>query len=187
MKAAAAIALFLALILAAPAGAHTSRTDSLKKREQRQLRTLVSSHSTLRFFERHARILYGGPLARRRAAWRVVRFHRARIGWTIRELGETRASLRVLLRPAIPHRAQWLCIFSHENGGYGWTAQTGNGYYGGLQMDLSFQRAHGSEFLRHYGTADRWPPETQMLVAERAYRTRGFSPWPNTARMCGLL
>ena len=26
-----------------------------------------------------------------------------------------------------------------------------------------------------------------MWVAERAYRTRGFWPWPNTARFCGLL
>jgi hypothetical protein len=32
-----------------------------------------------------------------------------------------------------------------------------------------------------------------MLVAERAYsgykreRARGFTPWPNTARYCGLL
>jgi hypothetical protein len=27
----------------------------------------------------------------------------------------------------------------------------------------------------------------QIWVAVRAWRTRGFSPWPNTARDCGLL
>jgi hypothetical protein len=26
-----------------------------------------------------------------------------------------------------------------------------------------------------------------MWVAERAYRTRGYWPWPNTARYCGLI
>lgn len=92
-----------------------------------------------------------------------------------------------------PHYKQWLCIYSHENAGYGWKANTGNGYYGGLQMDWSFMRTYGSEFMRRYGTADRWPSLVQMLVAERAYsgyhgeRARGFTPWPNTARMCGLL
>lgn len=95
--------------------------------------------------------------------------------------------------PRPPHYKAWLCIYRYENGGHGWTANTGNSYYGGLQMDMGFQKTYGTEFLRRYGTADRWPPLTQMLVAERAYsgykreRARGFTPWPNTARYCGLL
>ena len=37
------------------------------------------------------------------------------------------------------------------------------------------------------GTANNWTPMEQMWVAERAYSSgRGFGPWPNTARMCGL-
>lgn len=86
-----------------------------------------------------------------------------------------------------PHRAAWLCIYSYENGGYGWKANTGNGYYGGLQMDLSFQRAYGWGLLRTKGTANHWTAHEQMWVAERAWRTRGFYPWPNTARYCGLI
>jgi len=86
-----------------------------------------------------------------------------------------------------PHRAAWLCIYSYENGGYGWHANTGNGYYGGLQMDRDFQRTYGRELYYRKGTADRWTPHEQMWVAERAWRTRGFWPWPNTARYCGLL
>src|SRR5438876_5647928 len=31
-----------------------------------------------------------------------------------------------------PHLSQWLCIHHYEGS---WTANTGNGYYGGLQMD----------------------------------------------------
>ncbi len=84
-----------------------------------------------------------------------------------------------------PHLSSWLCIHRFEGS---WAANTGNGYYGGLQMDWSFQRAYGLDLLRRKGTADRWTPLEQMWVAERAHRSgRGFSPWPNTARSCGVL
>jgi Transglycosylase-like domain len=79
----------------------------------------------------------------------------------------------------------WLCIHRHEGP---WNANTGNGYYGGLQMDISFQRAYGRELLRTKGRAHKWLPIEQIWVAERAYRSgRGFYPWPNTARYCGLI
>ena len=83
----------------------------------------------------------------------------------------------------------WLCIHRYEqHPAQGWATRTGNGYYGGLQMDISFQRTYGPELLRTKGTADRWTPFEQMWVAERAYRSgRGFYPWPNTARNCGLI
>ena len=84
-----------------------------------------------------------------------------------------------------PHRAQWLCIHRYEGP---WDANTGNGFYGGVQMDLEFQRTYGSRLLRTKGTADHWMPIEQIWVADRAYRSgRGFYPWPNTARWCGLI
>jgi hypothetical protein len=82
-----------------------------------------------------------------------------------------------------PHRSQWLCIHRYEGS---WN-DSGSPYYGGLQMDTEFQRTYGIELYRAKGTADHWTPLEQMWVAERAYRTRGFWPWPNTARYCGLL
>jgi hypothetical protein len=54
-------------------------------------------------------------------------------------------------------------------------------------MDVEFQRTYGLDLLRAKGTAEHWTPLEQMWVAEHAYRTRGFWPWPNTARYCGLL
>jgi hypothetical protein len=55
-------------------------------------------------------------------------------------------------------------------------------------MDWGFMARYGGDLLRHKGTAERWTPIEQMWVAERAYRRgRGFSPWPNAARACGLL
>jgi hypothetical protein len=85
------------------------------------------------------------------------------------------------LRP--PHRSQWLCIHRYEGS---WNDPNAP-YYGGLQMDVEFQRTYGLELYRAKGTADHWSPLEQMWVAERAYRIRGFWPWPNTARFCGLI
>ncbi len=84
-----------------------------------------------------------------------------------------------------PHKHQWLCIHHYEGA---WMANTGNGYYGGLQMDLGFQRRYAPGLLSRKGTADHWTPLEQMWAAERAHRSgRGFYPWPNTARYCGLI
>ncbi len=84
-----------------------------------------------------------------------------------------------------PHLRAWLCIHRYEGP---WDANTGNGYYGGLQMDMTFQRQYGAFLLRKKGPAHRWRPIEQIWVAERARRSgRGFYPWPNAARMCGLI
>ena len=67
-------------------------------------------------------------------------------------------------------------------------SDSGSPYYGGLQMDISFQASYGGPLLATKGTAENWTPLEQMWVAERAYRSgRGFYPWPNTARACGLI
>jgi hypothetical protein len=84
-----------------------------------------------------------------------------------------------------PHYWQWLCIHRYEGA---WNSNTGNGYFGGLQMDVRFMWTYGRDMIRRHGNyAHSWTPLEQMWVAERAWRTRGFAPWPNTARMCGLL
>jgi hypothetical protein len=90
-------------------------------------------------------------------------------------------------RPTIPVwlNDSLLCIHHHEGA---WNANTGNGFYGGLQMDLGFQASYGADFLRRWGTADKWPVWAQLQAAGRAYQSgRGFYPWPNTARACGLI
>jgi hypothetical protein len=82
-----------------------------------------------------------------------------------------------------PRYGEWMCIHRYEGG---WSLIDGP-YYGGLQMNMEFQRTYGGDLLRRKGTANRWTPIEQIWVAERAYRTLGYQPWPNTARMCGLL
>lgn len=88
-----------------------------------------------------------------------------------------------------------LCIHNYEGS---WT-DSGAPYWGGLQMDLSFQGTYGYKYVRVFGkiikirfldlwgTADHWPIKAQLHAARNAYRVRGWWPWPNTARFCGLI
>ena len=83
-----------------------------------------------------------------------------------------------------PHKSAWLCIHRFE----GSWSDSGDPYWGGLQMDRGFMLTYAPESLLRRGWADRWTPLEQMWVAERAHRAgRGYSPWPNTARFCGLI
>ena len=104
-------------------------------------------------------------------------------------LQRDRAYLRKLQRLIVPPLGpRWLvrafiCIHRYEGS---WT-DPNPPFYGGLQMDYGFQRSYGPELLRRKGTADHWTPAEQIMVAIRAHRSgRGFGPWPNTRRMCGL-
>jgi hypothetical protein len=93
-----------------------------------------------------------------------------------------RAVLRLAARP--PHRRAWLCIHHYE----GSWRDGGDPYWGGLQMDRGFMHSYAARDLLRRGLANSWSPLEQMWVAERAYRSgRGFYPWPNTARYCGLI
>jgi transglycosylase-like protein len=120
------------------------------------------------------------PTARLAERSASASFRRWALAHWRREAARTR---RAALNP--PRLAAWLCIHRHEGP---WNANTGNGYYGGLQMDLAFQRRYGVDLLRTKGLAHRWRSIEQIWVAERAYRSgRGFYPWPRSARACGLI
>lgn len=81
------------------------------------------------------------------------------------------------------------CIHRYEGS---WNDPDGP-YYGGMQMDWGFMQTYGTWLLRNVGTADKWTPHQQLNVSYRAFRgwkgyqARYWGPWPNTARMCGLL
>ena len=56
-----------------------------------------------------------------------------------------------------------------------WSINTGNGYYGGLQFDIStWNSAGGSAYASRPDLASR---EEQIAVAENLYASRGLSPW----------
>ena len=111
---------------------------------------------------------FGAPLNTRRALrfWRRQARYLRGLAW----------------RP--PHRRGWLCIHRYE----GSWRDDGDPYWGGLQMDRGFMQTYAPRLLLRRGFANRWTPLEQMWVAERAHRSgRGFFPWPNSARYCGLI
>jgi hypothetical protein len=93
---------------------------------------------------------------------------------------EARRVRRLAAHP--PHRLGWLCIHRYE----GSWRDSGDPYWGGLQMDRGFMRAYAPRLLLRRGWANHWSALEQMWVAEHAHRGRGYTPWPNTARFCGL-
>jgi uncharacterized protein YabE (DUF348 family) len=70
----------------------------------------------------------------------------------------------------------WDAIAQCESGG-NWAANTGNGYYGGLQFTLSTWHAYGGS-----GYPNEASRETQIAVAERVRAAEGgYGAWP----VCG--
>jgi uncharacterized protein YabE (DUF348 family) len=70
----------------------------------------------------------------------------------------------------------WDRIAACESGG-NWAANTGNGYYGGLQFSLSTWQAYGGS-----GRPDQNSREAQIAVAERVRAAEGgYGAWP----VCG--
>ena len=95
---------------------------------------------------------------------------------------QARSVARVASHP--PHKTGWLCIHRYE----GSWSDSNDPYWGGLQMDRGFMSSYAPGELLRRGWADRWTALEQMWVAERAHRSgRGYWPWPNTARACGLV
>lgn len=63
-----------------------------------------------------------------------------------------------------------------------------HGYFdGGMQMDDEFQRDYGLLYLRRWGDAGYWPVWAQLHASFKGWLGRGWYPWPNTARACGLI
>jgi len=167
------IAAMLGLLAANTAQSHLDRTPDLPKKNHLENR-LVSQTDNLK----HARYVcrHGDNYNQR---WHC----KAKV-WIAKERRETYLKLHPPVAP-IKYLSAWLCIHSGEGA---WNANTGNGYYGGLQMDYGFMQTYGGELLRTKGTANNWTPYEQMKVAERAVDSgRGFYPWPITARRCGLI
>jgi len=85
--------------------------------------------------------------------------------------------------PFVVDGATWDRLAQCESGG-NWAINTGNGYYGGLQFDVSTWNAYGgAAFAPRPDLATR---EQQITVAEALYAKRGFQPWPACRIKLGL-
>jgi hypothetical protein len=75
----------------------------------------------------------------------------------------------------------WDKLAQCEAGG-NWAANTGNGYYGGLQFNLSTWHAYGGPGYPH--TASR---ATQIAIATKVRDARGgYGAWPACSQSLGL-
>ncbi|MDO0927355.1 transglycosylase family protein [Streptomyces sp. TG1A-8] len=77
----------------------------------------------------------------------------------------------------------WDKVAECESGG-SWSADTGNGYYGGLQISQEDWEAHGG--TRYASSADQASRSQQIAVAEKILADRGTTPWATCALLSGL-
>jgi hypothetical protein len=198
------VAQLVALALAVPVSTVSSSHPDSRTPIEHQLAVVAPVHHVrgaacaaycqVRTLRRQLQSVHGRTVAlARRAALPVP--PPARLGWgreslrrqlstQARVLGHYRAEARRPLRVRLQRFEAWVCIHRHEAA---WN-DNGDPYWGGLQMDRGFMRAYGRDMIRrhHGGLADTWTPAEQIVVAERAYQTRGFAPWPQTSRSCGV-
>ncbi len=66
-----------------------------------------------------------------------------------------------------------------------WDINTGNGYYGGLQFNISTWISNGG--AQFAPRADLATAHEQKLIAEKLYHSRGWQPWPGCAKKYGWL
>jgi hypothetical protein len=66
-----------------------------------------------------------------------------------------------------------------------WDTNTGNGYYGGIQADMTFWRKHGG--LNFAQRADLATREQQIVVAKQGQAVQGWKAWPTCARRLRLI
>lgn len=63
----------------------------------------------------------------------------------------------------------------------GWQANTGNGYYGGLQFSLQSWRAVGGTGYPHQHSRHE-----QIIRGERLQAMQGWDAWPTCSKKLGL-
>jgi LysM repeat protein len=79
--------------------------------------------------------------------------------------------------------ATWDKVAQCESGGL-WSANSGNGYYGGLQLTLESWKSHGgTEYAARPDLASR---SEQIAVAEKILDTLGPDAWPSCSMSSGL-
>ncbi|MEU2059872.1 transglycosylase family protein [Streptomyces sp. NPDC013455] len=77
----------------------------------------------------------------------------------------------------------WDKVAECESGG-SWSADTGNGYYGGLQISQDDWAAYGG--TQYADSADQASRSQQISVAEKILADKGTAPWATCALLSGL-
>lgn len=99
----------------------------------------------------------------------------------------TAATIVPIIATAAPSDAvtakTWQRLAMCESSGR-WHINTGNGYYGGLQISAGTWRAYGG---RHFASLpNRASKSQQTTVATRIKRHQGWRAWPSCSARIGL-
>jgi hypothetical protein len=88
------------------------------------------------------------------------------------------APLAVAAAPAQASSSQtnWDAVAKCESGG-NWHANTGNGYYGGLQFNMRTWKAYGGQGQPQHASRGH-----QIQVAENVKHHQGMRAWPNCGK-----
>lgn len=172
------------VLLAACGSAPTTEVAAVEKVKAR--RVLEEAHT----FHDETQKAIDEAAAAVREAERVIAAEQAKLA---REKAAAAAAARAArsatsVRPrpseAVSGGSVWDSLARCESGG-NWSINTGNGYYGGLQMNMDFWRSYGRGVAPRPDLASR---EQQIAAAERARDGgRGYHPWPHCARKLGLI
>lgn len=77
----------------------------------------------------------------------------------------------------------WDRVALCESGG-NWSANTGNGYYGGLQFSRSTWHSYGGG--AYAGTANYATRVQQIAIAEQVLHAQGWNAWPTCSAKAGV-
>jgi hypothetical protein len=170
----AKLKLLIPALLAALVFTASSQASSLSAREKHQYaRQYYHATGYIVAIWKNARRTVYSPNHSRRMKWKAA----------LQYLHQQRDTAWRALHPPPPlppHYYAWLCIHSHEAS---WS-DSGDPFWGGLQFGWHEWQTYGSMYAP---TADQATPLQQMWAAEHYWAVSGFWPWPNTARMCGLI
>lgn len=94
-----------------------------------------------------------------------------------------REAARAALQPKIENGEIWDMLAQCESSG-NWSANTGNGFYGGLQFHPGTWSGYGGE--QYAPRADLATRKQQIAVAIKVQRSQGWGAWPACSREIGL-
>jgi len=82
-----------------------------------------------------------------------------------------------------PAYGVWDRLAQCESSGI-WSRNSGNGYFGGVQQDMTFWRRYGG--LAYAARPDLASRAAQIAVAQRGLSVQGWGAWPSCSRQLGL-
>ncbi|MFF0436048.1 transglycosylase family protein [Streptomyces sp. NPDC004327] len=98
-------------------------------------------------------------------------------------LSGTAAAAPTPVEACVRDQWPWGCVADCESGG-DWRADTGNGFYGGLQFwQPTWEEFGGRRYARRADLATR---AQQITVAEDVLRVQGWGAWPVCSKRYGL-